>query len=235
MKKIIAFSLTLIMLFAFCGCSKKQVNSDNIIGTWESKITVKDFSLFTGLKIIDRDSALPSQYIEKMKNIKVQLSVTYNENGKCDKKVLKKDVDKLYDEFLNIVMDFYKEIGMLMDYQAYSSNINTIDDLKEYLLSKDTTLENVLEEYKTKVKEALKNEKVKMGFTKADKNWYYVLNEKPEKYSVKDNKIEIVNENKITSYCELTNKNTIKINKINDNEILHEVSITFKRKELQKR
>lgn len=70
-----------------------------------------------------------------------------------------------------------------------------------------------------------------MGFTKADKNWYYVLNEKPEKYSVKDNKIEIVNENKITSYCELTNKNTIKINKINDNEILHEVSITFKRKE----
>ena len=107
--------------------------------------------------------------------------------------MLKKDVDKLYDEFLNIVMDFYKETGMLMDYQAYSSNINTIDDLKEYLLSKDTTLENVLEEYKTKVKEALKNEKVKIGFTKADKNEYYVLNEKPEKYSVKDNKIEIVN------------------------------------------
>ena len=106
-----------------------------------------------------------------------------------------------------------------------------IDDLKEYFLSKDTTLENVLEEYKTKVKEALKNEKVKMGFTKADKSGYYVLNEKPEKYTVKDNKIEIVNENKITSYCELTDKNTIKINKINDNETLHEVSITFERKE----
>ena len=68
-----------------------------------------------------------------------------------------------------------------------------------------------------------------MGFTKADKSGYYVLNEKPEKYTVKDNKIEIVNENKITSYCELTNKNTIKNNKINDNETSHEVSITFKR------
>ncbi|MBQ3547731.1 MAG: hypothetical protein IJA44_04590 [Clostridia bacterium] len=229
MKKIASILLVLVILLSFSGCKKEELNEDNIVDTWKAEISVENFSLITGMKIAGNGTELPSEYIKKINSFELPLYIIFNENGKCDKKVLKADIDKLYEHMLNVVMDFFENQGLLLKYQAEGAKVNSNEQLKEYFISNSTTFEKVLAEFKETFKKIIKDEKAKYGFLKADKNGFYTITQKPEKYIVSETSITFINEKEIATFSELTDKNTILITKVFDGEKEHNVSITFKR------
>lgn len=234
MKKFAVTTLILIMLFSFCSCNSTKLTTKNIIGTWDAEYSMKDYAAMTGEDITSNDDTeLSDKYTEKINNLKFPFRVVYYKDGTCDTKISKNGIDKFYSDNLNIVMEFYKDEGLLLTYQALGSTAKTNEELEAFFIENGTTFDATLDALEVTflgLFEKTKQEFLK-DFGEPDKNGYYTANKKPEKFTVNEDSITIITEKdkEEITYCKLTDKDTLVVNKIYYDYEESEVNITFKR------
>ena len=130
MKKIIAFTLALVMLFVFAACSKK---SDSVAGAWKTEIEMAKV-----MGAMNEDAA--ESYIgELMKDLKVGINLNLKDDGTfeltIDSNKLKEDFKKVMKEKLPALMA--EQMGMTEDAlkEALAAQNKSIDDLVEEAVS----------------------------------------------------------------------------------------------------
>lgn len=231
MKKIIALSLILIMILSFTGCSSKKLSTKNLAGTWDADLSIKEYSAMSGNEIGGDDDDLPAQYIERINDLKLPMRIVFNEDGTCNTKIKKSALDDLFSDMTDIVMDFYKDQGLLMLYQANGVQVQTNEELETYFVNNKTTTKEVLEALEVTIKATFESAKEDMDFGKVGSDGYYTTNKKPEKYTVNEDNITITTEKSKDEimYCELTDENTLKINKLYFDYEEYEFEVLFKR------
>lgn len=231
MKKIIALSLILIMILSFTGCSSKNLNAKNLVGTWDADLSLKEYSAISGENIGGEDDDLPAQYIERINDLKLPMRIVFNEDGTCNTKIKKSALDNLFYDMTDIVMDFYKDQGLLMLYQANGVKVQTYEELETYFVNNNTTTNEVLKELEVTINATFESTKNKLDLGKVGADGYYTTNKKPEKYKVNDKNITITNDESKDKvmYCELIDENTLKINKLYFDYEEYEFEVLFKR------
>ena len=209
MKKFSAVLLVIIMLFSLSACGK--FNQKKLVGTWETELLINDF-------ITDEFDALdmPDDVLNKFKKLNFKMRITYKEDGTCDNYYEQKSFDKLWEDYIDIIIDYYKNGGLVELYKQQGADINSQQELEAILTTLGTDFETTINTTKDALKIVVDGIKAKIiSETKAE-NGYYKINSKPEKYSVKENVITIINDNdkKELMYFKLIDKNTIEITKM---------------------
>ena len=234
MKKFSALLLVFIMFLGLCSCNSTKLTAKNIVGTWEAEFTMKDYAAMTGEDITtDTETELPKKYSDKMIDLTHPFRVVYYENGTCDTKMSKSGIDKFYSDNTDILMEYYEDEGLLLMYQTLGATVKTNDELATFLAENGSTFKEVLDALEVSVLGLF--EKAKKEFIKdlgnPDKDGYYTANKKPEKFTVNEDSITIITEKdkEEITYCKLTDKNTLVVNKIYYDYEESEVNITFKR------
>lgn len=234
MKKLAAILLIFLLLLSVCGCNSTKLTTKNIVGTWEAEFTMKDYAAMTGEDITtDSDTELPKKYTEKINKLKLPFRVVYYENGTCDTKMSKSGIDKFYADNTDILMEYYKDEGLLLMYQTLGATVKTNEELAAFLVENGSTFDETLDALEVSVLglfEKAKKEFIK-DLGKPDKDGYYTANKKPEKFTVNEDSITIITEKdkEEITYCKLTDKDTLVVNKIYYDFGECEVDITFKR------
>ena len=133
MKKIIAFTLALVMLFVFAACSKK---SDSVAGAWKTEIEMAKV-----MGAMDENAA--ESYIgELMKDLKVGINLNLKDDGTfeltIDSQKLQEDLKKVMKEKLPALMA--EQMGMTEDAlkETLAAQNKSIDDLVDASVSEDT-------------------------------------------------------------------------------------------------
>ncbi|MBO5211218.1 MAG: hypothetical protein J6B80_04735 [Clostridia bacterium] len=230
MKKFAAITLIFIMLLSFCGCNSTKLTPKNLAGAWDAEISMRDYIEMTSKEIIEDDGTIPKEYINKIYNLKYATRIVYYKDGTCETKVSKDMFDKLLEDELEILLDYYADEGLLLVYQALGVEANTNEELEAFLIANGSTFKDALDAIEITllgVVEKSKKELAKeLGELKDD--GYYTVK---EKFTVTEDSIKYVNKDdkeKIT-YCKLTDKNTLVVNKMYYDYEEYNVNITFKR------
>ena len=118
-----------------------------------------------------------------------------------------------------------------MLYQANGVQVQTNEELETYFVNNKTTTKEVLEALEVTIKATFESAKEDMDFGKVGSDGYYTTNKKPEKYKVNEDNITITTEKSKDEimYCELTDENTLKINKLYFDYEEYEFEVLFKR------
>ena len=232
MKKIAAISLVFIMLLSFCGCNSTKLTAKNLVGTWETELSLEDFAAMTNEDITELgDNEVPKELYEKIKKLKIKFTTVYYDDNTSDTKLKKTEIEKFINDEINILLDYYKTEGFLKLYQDQGVAISTNEELNALLAEAGTSIDELISEMKKEIEKTFNENELVKEWGIPDKKGYYVLNEKPEKFSVSEGAITLITdegEEEIT-YCELTNKDTLTVSKIYYDYEEYNVNITFKR------
>ncbi len=228
MKKLAAISFVFLMLLSICGCNSTKLTTKNLVGTWEANITIADYAAMTGESIGGDDDDLPKQYVEQINNLGLHFRTVFNKDGTCDTKIAKTSIDKFYSDMIDIIVDFYKEQGLLMMYQANGLNVQTNTELEAYLVANGTTSADIIASLKSTLETTIETGKEEIDFGKLGDDGYYTIT---EKFTVNEESITTINKDNEEEimYCKLTDKDTLTVNKIYFDFEEYNVDITFKR------
>ena len=209
MKKIFALALLVIMLFSLSACG--EFNQKKLVGTWETELSINDF-ITEDLGAED----MPDDVLNKLKELNFKMRITYKEDGTCDNYYEQKSFDKLWEDYINIIIDYYENGGLVEIYKQQGVDINSQQELEAFFETLGTDSDAVLNTTKDGLEKVV--EVIKDGIlseTKAESG-YYKINKKSEKYSVEENVITIINDedNKELMYFNTVDKNTMEITKM---------------------
>jgi hypothetical protein len=230
MKKIIALLLTFLFVFTICGCNSNKLTAKTLNGRWETEITALAYSLISDddLSAQFKDSDIPKSLAEKINNLKFKAVFEFDKQ-KANIKIPEAAIEGFYKDTINIVLDYYKNGGIIDLYKKQGIEINTNEELEELLKEAGTSLEGLLATMKAEMEAELKKED--NAITEKPINGYYLLYVKKPNYKISENVVTFYDKDDEyeTFYFETVDKNTLKINKIYYNYEELNVSMTLNR------
>ncbi len=229
MKKIAAITLIFIMLLSFCGCNSTKLTTKNLVGTWETKSTMADYSAMSGEEI-EGAEGIPKKYIDKIYDFKYSWRIIFKEDGTYEAKISKTTVENSYDDQLDVMMEYYKDEGLLLMYQTLGVTVKDNEELEAYLVANGSSTKEVIDatrvQFKTLIEKSMEKDNEDLG--ELSKDGYYT---KKGKFTVAEDSITLIekdDEGKI-HYCKLTDKDTLSVSKIYYDYEEFDVNINYKR------
>lgn len=231
MKKIVALFTIFVLLLSFSGCDSKKLTAKNLVGTWDAEITLEQFAGMTGEDLTDGYDDMSSEFDERLGNLSLTFRLVFKKDNTCDALILKSDFEKIIDDQIEILIDYWRKEGLIKLYQSQGVDVKTNEDVEALLISLDTNTEEVLATLKTQFEEIFDSADITKPWGKPDKNGYFTVNSEPEKFSVEENVITIINtdDNKEVMYCELTDKDTLVIDRMVVDYEEYKGTLIFKR------
>ncbi|MBO5357954.1 MAG: hypothetical protein J6A78_01365 [Clostridia bacterium] len=230
MKKIAALLLVFIMLFSLCACNPTKLTVKNLKGTWEAKITLRDCSELADEEIVDDEDIISKEYIDRIYNLSYTTRFVFKKDGTLETKISKESFEKLLDEELEIMLDFYKNEGVLLTYQALGYELKNNEELEAFLVQNGTSFQAVLDSIEITLLGVIEKSKkeITKDFGELTDDGYYTTT---ETFTVNEDSITCITEEdkEEITYCKLTDKNTLVFNKVYFDFEEHKVNITLKR------
>ena len=231
MKKIAALLLVFIMLLGLCSCNSTKLTIKNLVGTWEAESTMADYSAMSGEEV-EGTEGIPQKYIDKIYNLKYSWRIVFNKDGTYEAKISKTTVENSYNDQLDVMMEYYKDEGLLLMYQALGATVKNNEELETYLIANGSTTKDVLDTLKVQFQALIDKEKDKENeeLGKLGKDGYYT---KKGKFTVAEDSITLISEDdddeEKIHYCKLTDKDTLSVDRIYYDYEEFDVDINYKR------
>lgn len=231
MKKIVALLTIFVLLLSFSGCASNKLTDKNLVGTWDAKITLEQFAGMTGEDLTDGYDDMSSEFDERLGNLSLTLRLVFKKDNTCDALISKSDFEKMIDDQIEILIDYWRKEGLIKLYQSQGVDVKTNEELETILKSLGTSTDEVLATLTTTFEDIFKEADITKAWGEPDKNGYFKTNKKPEKFTVSDGLISVINsdDKEELMYCELTDRDTLVINKMVVDYEEYKGTITFKR------
>lgn len=231
MKKIAAIILVLILLLSFCGCNSTKLTSKNLVGSWETEISVEVYSAISdddlSAKFTEND--IPKSLANEIGALKLKTIFEFDK-GKGNLKIPEEAVKNFSQETIGIIIDYYKNGGLLKAVQEQGIEINTNEELDEIYKEEGTSIDAILTEMRAKMEKVI-NDNSDDLMTGQLVDGYYPLYEIKPKYRIDEDTVIFYDsyDEYETFYFEIIDNDTLKINKIYYNYEEFNVSMTLKR------
>jgi len=231
MKKIAALLLVFIMLLDLCSCNSTKLTIENLLGTWEAESTMADYSAMSGEEV-EGTEGIPKKYIDKIYNLKYSWRIVFNKDGTYEAKISKTTVENSYNDQLDVMMEYYKDEGLLLMYQALGATVKNNEELETYLIANGSSTKEVIDatrvQFKTLIEKSMEKANEELG--ELGKDGYYT---KKGEFTVAEDSITLISkddddEEKI-HYCKLIDKDTLSVNRIYYDFEEFDVDINYKR------